>query len=105
MSSSSRECGNCHLKFSEFEATGLLGCPACYGEFQEEIDRILEQRYGAAVHTGKRYAAKAGDGAGTVDVTKLTEELSDAVRREAFELAARLRDRIRNDSAAQSHPQ
>jgi protein arginine kinase activator len=105
MSSSTRECGNCHLKFSEFEATGLLGCPACYGEFQEEIDRILELRYGAAVHTGKRYAVKVDDRTGNTDVKKLTEELSDAVRREAFELAARLRDRIRKDSAAQSHPQ
>ncbi len=87
------------MKFSEFEATGLLGCAACYDEFQEDIDRILAQRGGAAVYSGKRRATVAD-----ADVKQLTEELSDAIKREEFELAARIRDRIRSCSKTGSGP-
>ena len=99
MSDNTRECSRCHLKFSEFEATGLLGCAACYDEFKEEIDRILMMRGGAAVYAGKRRAAVAD-----ADVKQLTEELSDAIKREEFELAARIRDRIRSCSKTGSGP-
>ena len=101
MSDNERECGNCHLKFSEFEATGMLGCAACYDAFREDIDRILVLRSGTAVHTGKRRAAAPDTDA---DVKHLTKELSDAIKREEFELAARIRDRIRSCSKTGSGP-
>jgi len=100
-----RQCSQCHLKFSEFQATGLLGCPACYGEFQEEIDKVLAQQNGPIVHTGKHYAAKIRESSGQADVTRLIRELSEAVKREEFELAAQIRDKIRNCSQAGSCPQ
>jgi protein arginine kinase activator len=105
MSHNARECRYCHLKFSEFEATGLLGCPACYDEFQEDIERILALRPGHAVHTGKRFAGKIDAAAGNTDVKQLNKELADAVKREAFELAARIRDTIRKHSETGSCPQ
>ena len=101
MSDTSRECGNCHMKFSEFEATGLLGCAACYDEFREDIDRVLAQQNGAAVYAGKRRPVATDAKA---DVKQLTEELSDAIKREEFELAARIRDRIRSCSKTGSGP-
>jgi protein arginine kinase activator len=105
MKNNDRECRQCHLKFSEFEATGLLGCPTCYDEFQDAIDRILIQRHGTAVYSGKRCAMKIEDSPeNVVDVKKLREELSDAVKREEFELAARIRDAINNSSNAGSGP-
>ena len=94
MPDDTRECGQCHLKFSEFKETGLLGCAACYAEFQEEIDRILAMSNAPTGHSGKRYPANAG--AANADVKQLSKELADAVRREAFELAARIRDAIRD---------
>jgi protein arginine kinase activator len=105
MSKNDRECSQCHLKFSEFKATGLLGCPACYSEFQEEIERIMARGSGPGVHSGKRYAAKIDEGAKDTDIRHLTEELSDAVKREAFELAARIRDQIKMHSETPSRPQ
>jgi protein arginine kinase activator len=104
MSDNERECSQCHLKFSEFKATGLLGCPACYGEFQEDIEKVLAGQSGRALHAGKRYAAKIEDAAGDADVKQLTEELTDAVKREAFELAAQIRDKLRKQSETGSRP-
>jgi protein arginine kinase activator len=98
MSPNDRECKYCHLKFSEFEATGLLGCPACYDEFKEDIDRVLEQEHGSSVHTGKRYAGHADRGPGDADVNRLTAELSRAIQKEEYETAALLRDKIRRQT-------
>ena len=99
-----KECGSCHLRFSEFQATGLLGCSACYAQFQEEIDRLLGRQNGPAVHSGKRCAAQAGAAARDEDVKQLKQDLADAVEREAFELAARIRDTLRKRSGTGSCP-
>ncbi len=85
-----RECGHCHTKLSEFKATGRLGCPACYKEFEKEIGPVR-----AKAHRGKRYAARGAELMSGADLEKLRRELTDAIAREEFELAALLRDTIR----------
>jgi protein arginine kinase activator len=90
-----RECRYCHFTFSEFTTKGWLGCPNCYDEFREDIDRILQQMHGSSVHTGKRYAGHAADNLGDEDVNRLTAELSRAIKREEYEMAAVIRDKIR----------
>jgi protein arginine kinase activator len=85
-----RECGHCHTKLSEFKATGRLGCPACYKEFEKEVEPLR-----ASAHRGKRYSARGADLMAGADLGKLQRELTDAIAREEFELAALLRDTIR----------
>ncbi|HMD69302.1 MAG TPA: UvrB/UvrC motif-containing protein [Chitinivibrionales bacterium] len=85
-----RECGHCHTKLSEFKATGRLGCPACYKEFEKDIESVR-----AKEHRGKRYAARGAALMAGADLEKLRRELTDAIAREEFELAALLRDTIR----------
>ncbi|HUI92380.1 MAG TPA: UvrB/UvrC motif-containing protein [Chitinivibrionales bacterium] len=95
-----RECGFCHLTLSEFKAQGRLGCPQCYKEFDREIEALLVKVHGSAVHRGKGHVA-AGDAGTAGDLTRLQRELSEAVAREEFELAAQLRDgidRLKEDS-------
>ena len=85
-----RECSHCHTKLSEFKATGRLGCPACYKEFEKDIEPLR-----AKAHRGKRYAARGADLMAGADLENLQRELTDAITREEFELAALLRDTIR----------
>lgn len=97
-----RECRHCHLTFSEFKAKERLGCPRCYEEFDKEIDALLMQMHGASVHKGKRHLPRAGDSLTDDDLAQLQRELEGAIAREEFELAAMLRDTIRNRNAKQA---
>jgi protein arginine kinase activator len=91
-----RECGHCHLKFSEFKSTGRLGCARCYDEFENDIEKILMQVHGATAHKGKRYSKRGADLLAGADIQRMRRELSRAIAREEFELAALLRDAIGN---------
>ena len=60
-----RECPQCHSRYQKIKASvdnhgdlPLLGCPACYTEFHEELTPLLRRIHGSAVHKGKTYTAK-----------------------------------------------
>jgi protein arginine kinase activator len=89
-----RECPQCHLTFSEFKAHERLGCPRCYDVFDKDIEALLMQVHGASVHKGKRCMPRTGDSLTGHDLARLHRELEGAIRREEFELAAMLRDKI-----------
>ncbi len=101
-SEDARECGHCHLKFSEFKSTGRLGCARCYEEFENEIEAILVQAHGATAHKGKRYSKRSADLLAGAELQRMRRELSAAISREEFELAALLRDALRD--AGESPP-
>lgn len=89
-------CSACGLPYAEFRSRGRLGCPECYTVFAEALDPLLEK-----IHTAKRHIGKSpGDGSNEqrTRARKLVEtrrRLHDAVEREDFEAAARLRDELR----------
>ena len=89
-----RECPHCRLAFSEFKAHERLGCPRCYSAFEKDIEALLMQVHGAAMHKGKRHVPRAGGYLTEDDLARLHRELEGAVAREEFELAAILRDTI-----------
>lgn len=93
-----RECSSCHMKLSDFKTKGLLGCASCYNEFEKEIDGFLMQMHGSIHHKGKRGEAHCTATNGNLDVSKLKAELSCAIDREEFELAALLRDTIKRST-------
>ena len=93
------ECAGCGLPFSEFESKGRLGCPECYSTFEKEIDALLRQMHGTAVHKGK-ICPKKHFSTDVKDIRRLRAELEEAVKTEAFERAAAIRDVIRSLSAA-----
>lgn len=97
-----RECPHCHLSFSEFKAHERLGCPRCYSAFDKDIEALLMQVHGASAHKGKRCVPRTGDSLTDDDLTRLHRELEGAIAREEFELAAMLRDTIRNRNAKQA---
>ena len=85
------ECAACGTTFAEFAKTGLFGCPACYEGFGSRLHRVLKQIHGVAAHDEHWESA---DSAPEALLHGLQTQLEQAVSREAFEEAGRLRDRI-----------
>lgn len=93
--SSGKSCPHCHMRACDFKKTGRLGCPRCYETFSAELGPML-----AAMHKGSRHAGKvpASLKEGLEKdalLAGLRKQLEDAIRKEQYEEAARLRDRIR----------
>jgi protein arginine kinase activator len=90
-----RECPVCGIKFVEFRNTGRLGCPHDYQEFREELAPLLENIHGETRHVGKTPRRMPQNKQTQSELLQLRKQLQQAVTREAYEDAARLRDRIR----------
>ena len=87
-------CPRCQLSFSEFKSKGWLGCSDCYRHFEKDIDSLLMQVHGSTVHKGKLYRRGGPHGLDVKDMKRLRGELSEAIEKEEFELAALIRDTI-----------
>jgi protein arginine kinase activator len=84
-------CPDCGIKFMEFRAGGRLGCPQDYSVFSKGLTSLLQRYHGATRHVGKR--ARRREGAS--ERLRLRTRLREAVSREDYEEAARLRDLLR----------
>jgi protein arginine kinase activator len=89
-----KECPQCGIKFVEFRNTGRLGCPHDYQEFRQELIPLLENIHGETRHCGKEPRRKPHKQTQS-ELIQLRNQLKQAVGKEAYEEAARLRDRIR----------
>jgi protein arginine kinase activator len=90
-----RECDACGLKFVDFRNTGRLGCPHDYDVFQDELVPLLESVHGDSRHIGKTPRRHPEARKAAEELTGLRRQLTQAVTREDYEEAARLRDQIR----------
>ncbi len=79
-------CPGCGKSFAEFRKSGLFGCARCYEAFDPHLGRLFRRVQGVAEHRPEPPA---------VDLDGLERALEEAVRQEAFEEAADLRDQIR----------
>jgi len=90
-----RRCPHCHMRGSDFKKTARLGCPRCYETFEQELRPMLAAMHKGVEHKGK-IPTQARQGIETASQLKtLHQQLDQAVRREDYEEAARLRDLIR----------
>jgi protein arginine kinase activator len=83
------------MKASDFRKQGKLGCAECFQAFEKDVKAIVSQMAARPHHAGRlprSFAEQAGAGAAG---DTLREELREAVEREDYEEAARLRDRLR----------
>ena len=90
-----RECPNCGIKFVEFRNSGRLGCPHEDQEVRDELATLLENIHGETRHCGKTPRRLPQNKQTQSELIQLRKQLQQAVNREAYEDAARLRDRIR----------
>ncbi len=89
-------CEACGISFVEFRNQGLLGCPADYDAFREQLHKLIERAHGgAAHHVGKSPKSLGAPRAPRQDSSRLRRLLDEAVAAEDYERAAELRDRIR----------
>ncbi len=90
-----KQCEVCGLKFVEFRNTGRLGCPHDYDAFKDDLLPLLESIHGDVKHAGKSPRRMPRVKGAQLELARLRRELQQAVTAEAYEDAARIRDRIR----------
>ena len=91
-------CPGCGASLKDFRETGRLGCSECYSTFEEPLRELLRRLHGSTHHTGKAYLAPGAPpptGMETDTLKQLRDELRRAIESEEFELAAKLRDRLK----------
>lgn len=91
-----RSCPHCGLRFAEFRNSGRLGCPNDYEVFREELIPLFENIHGETEHKGKMPRRQPRSGPARTELVQLRKQLQQAVTREDYEEAARLRDKIKN---------
>lgn len=96
---STRACSTCGRTYREFARTGFLGCSDCYQTFSDAIDPLIQRMQGGTLHRGKQPERRPSVTDKRVSASERIEdlraELQEAVSREDYEMAAQLRDRIR----------
>jgi protein arginine kinase activator len=90
-----KECEVCGLKFVDFRNSGRLGCAHDYQVFREELLPLLENIHGEVRHCGKSPRRLPQSKQKQTELIQLRKQLVQAINQEAYEEAARLRDRIR----------
>jgi len=91
-------CAACGATLRDFRETGRVGCAECYLAFDAPLRELLRRLHGSTHHTGMRYAGIEAPQRSEPNRTalELREQLRRAVESEQFELAAELRDRLRD---------
>ena len=88
------KCKGCGMSVDEFRSKGRLGCAECYEVFRGPIAELLERVHGAMQHIGRVPGLSDDDLERMQRLSELRRELDAAVREEAYESAAGIRDEI-----------
>ena len=94
-------CPDCGMTLAEFRNRGRLGCPKDYEVFREHLDGLLARMHNATEHVGRVAGVDPEQLERRQRLSSLREKLEEAIKEEAYEHAAELRDAIRrmqNDS-------
>jgi protein arginine kinase activator len=90
-------CEECGLTFGEFQNLGRLGCGSCYVAFRKQLAPIISRIHGNVEYRGKKPAEKMEVRSETERfLDALKKELQEAVSKEEYERAAKIRDQIKN---------
>ncbi len=89
------KCPDCGTTFVEFRNQGLLGCANDYDVFGKALANVIERAQdGQTQHTGKSPGELVRIDPVQQERLRLQRELREAVEREDYEMAARLRDQL-----------
>lgn len=89
------KCEYCGMPEENFVQSGLLGCSNCYRSFENRLKNVLKRIQGTNMHTGKVPHRIGGNARINKEIRTLKAKLEEAVLKEEFENAAKIRDRIR----------
>ncbi|HET7560217.1 MAG TPA: UvrB/UvrC motif-containing protein [Limnochordia bacterium] len=89
-------CHSCGSSFADVRQRGRLGCGECYVQFAEQLEPLIRRIHSATQHVGKAPASLPQSAARHLRrLEELRTKLQVAIRQEAYETAAELRDEIR----------
>lgn len=99
-------CEFCGSTYSEIAKSGHVGCANCYSVFADELFPSIRRIHGNTTHCGKNSRLserakqlKSAEETKEDKIKKLKAELDKAVKEQNFELAAELRDKIKETEA------
>lgn len=87
-------CPQCGLSLAEFRSKGRFGCAKDYEVFRAHIEPLLLRVHNSQSHRGRLPVADEGSRQRLQHLSDLRSRLEAAIREEAYESAARLRDEI-----------
>jgi protein arginine kinase activator len=87
-------CPDCGMTLAEFRSKGRLGCPRDYEVFARHLEPLLLRIHNAAEHQGRLPGQDEDERKRQAHLTQLRAQLQEAIRSEAYENAAQLRDAI-----------
>ncbi len=93
-------CPCCGVGLLDFRKTGRLGCANDYRAFRSRLEPLLFSVHGSTEHCGKRPAKSVSFDEGA-QLVRLRNDLNEAIEIEDYELASKLRDRIKELSSKQ----
>ena len=89
-------CPNCGFTLAQFRKEGVLGCPHDYEIFEKSLQPLIEKAHDEkTVHCGKIPSSTPHDTKKHIRLLSLRQQLDTAVQSEDYELAAILRDKIK----------
>ncbi len=88
-------CANCKMPYSKVYETGYVGCDKCYDSFAPQLEKLIQKIQGANMHRGKIPHRLGADYRVKRDIEEMKVQLRQAVKKEEYEKAAALRDKIK----------
>ena len=100
------KCPGCGMSYDNFKKMGRFGCAKCYDAFKRALYPLFKKIHGTSCHTGKELrkpVLKKINQAGSMNKSCIVKDelkclkakLLDAIKKEEFEQAAILRDKIK----------
>jgi protein arginine kinase activator len=87
------------MSYRDFARAGRLGCARCYEVFEDRLEPLLRRIHGSDTHVGKAPVGTGERARIRRELEDLRKQLSRAVSQEAYEEAARIRDKIKEFEA------
>ncbi len=93
------KCASCGMVYEDFKKMGRLGCSKCYNSFRTNLTPLLKRIHGSTTHLGKSQneeSMKEQKAHSKVheELQQAKDLLTKAIKKEEFEEAAALRDKI-----------
>ena len=89
------KCDNCGYTFEDIVNTGKVGCENCYKIFYDKMIPSIERLHGNTKHVGKVSLGASSKAKLTSEIEKKKLLLKEAIDKQEFEQAAKIRDQIK----------
>jgi protein arginine kinase activator len=93
-----QRCAKCGTSFEEIVRSGRVGCADCYTTFYDRLLPSIQRIHGKIKHSGKTSQSTPAEvkvETKEEKIEKLRQQMNEAVAKQEFEQAAKIRDEIK----------